>query len=521
MPLTAKQRQMLSPYGSPTCVKFRERIIGPMRALRQPVINRYISIADDQGYVAANRWLGKLGERVKLADGALTIFNDDEDIRSYSESLSRALERLIRENGGYRDNRAVCQKVRRLLIKKRIISDDCNWSDTSGQLKRAIDPKWIGERLKKTARREYENYARMFGLVARCKGKYVSDATFKRVLGGKYRCRMLLEQLRAVSDQGDDISLADAVDSSVANPELARNELLARITGFERLADSFDVPLQGEFLTITCPSKYHAAYNDGSPNPKYKDFTAREANDYLCKQWARARSALDRAGIQPFGFRVAEPHCDGTPHWHLLFFVPVEQAEEMCSIIKRYAFQQDGDETGAEKYRFKRETIDKSKGSAASYVIKYISKNIDGFGVDDIDGEPGNVGALRIRAWASVNGIRQFQQYGGAQVTIWRELRRLAPDSVCDEKLKAIAVACDNGDWASYNELMGGIHAKRAERPVVLYKEKAPKNNRYGEPYEIIKGVTMCGAQELTRPKMWEVRFASDTPAANDPNAAA
>ncbi|MBY6221538.1 replication endonuclease [Marinobacter nauticus] len=64
--------------------------------------------------------------------------------------------------------------------------------------------------------------------------------------------------------------------------------------------------------------------------------------------------------------------------------------------------------------------------SATGYVAKYISESIDGYEVgEDSYGNDAVESAARIRAWASIWGIRQFQFMGSPNVTVYRELRRL------------------------------------------------------------------------------------------------
>lgn len=179
--------------------------------------------------------------------------------------------------------------------------------------------------------------------------------------------------------------------------------------------------------------------------------------------------------------RVCEPHHDGTPHWHILLFVVPEHKQKVIDVTKYYSLQTDGNEKGAKEKRCVIKSIDWSKGSATGYIAKYISKSIDGFGIDeDLYGKNAKSSATRIVNWSRVAGIRQFQQFGGAPVTIWRELRKLhtSPQGYLGE----IHKAADEGDWCSYTQLMGGATASRKDLLVRLHTEYIEDENQYGEP---------------------------------------
>lgn len=247
---------------------------------------------------------------------------------------------------------------------------------------------------------------------------------------------------------------------------------MVRIRGFEDYAK--EMGYSALFLTMTTLSKYHRCFaRTGDENPNWNGTTPLDAQEYLNRTFARIRTALAREQVTPFGFRVAEPHHDGTPHWHLLLFIPTEQQQTLVDTFIHYCLEEDGDEQGAKERCFKVEYIDQAKGSATGYIMKYIYKNIDGEGIEyDSYGKDASSSAIRIKVWASCRGIRQFQQIGGVGVTPWRELRRL--DAIKNPSLdwiEVISQAADSSNWTLYTQLMGGVFCKRVEQTIrPLYK---------------------------------------------------
>ena len=375
---------------------------------------------------------------------------------------------------------------------------------------------WWERSLRRKQDRQQEQLSIQLGLVRKGFQPYCSSALLNRIQARHKRSMEIMEGFEAVSDDGEVVNLAEVLAGSVANPAIRRAELMVRMRGFEDYANSNDHAAM--FYTITTPSKYHRTSGAGL-NDKYQDYTPRDAQKYLCEVWAKIRAKLKRDGLNVYGFRVAEPHHDGTPHWHMLLFMQAEHCERVTAIIQQYAMQEDGFEKGADKHRFEAVKIDSSKGSATGYIAKYVSKNIDGFEMelDDETGNSASESANRVRAWASVWGIRQFQQIGGAPVGVWRELRRVesAPDGLLEEARQA----ADAGDWALYMELQGGADANRTDQPLRVFTVESVdtdtgevKQNKYGEFTGQVKGVALDDVVVDTRLKVWTIQ-AKPTPA--------
>ena len=221
----------------------------------------------------------------------------------------------------------------------------------------------------------------------------------------------------------------------------------------------------------------HACLHHGAINPRYDGTTVLQAHEYLTHQWALIRAELHRQGIQPYGFRVVEPHHDGTPHWHLLLFMPDKHREAMRKVMRHYALLDSGDEPGAQEHRFKAVAIDPEKGTAAGYIAKYIAKNIDGYALDqDLYGNDAAKASERITAWANTWGIRQFQQIGGPSVTVWRQLRKL--DKTDDSELEFIRQSATASDWAAFMLAMGDPETPHRSQAIKPYYEHSQQLNQ-------------------------------------------
>ena len=212
-------------------------------------------------------------------------------------------------------------------------------------------------------------------------GVYISDESLIRYKEQKLRNRRILSRMVAINEDNQMFMLEDLIAKGTSNPVNRRNELMCRVFGFENIAN--ELGHAADFLTLTCPSRMHARLSkSGNENPKYDGTTPNQAQKYLTTVWSRIRAKLKREAIEIYGFRVAEPHQDGTPHWHLLVFTHPNNLKAIRDSFSHYALQENGREDGALEHCFTFKQIDKTKGSAIGYIANYISKNIDGYAMD-------------------------------------------------------------------------------------------------------------------------------------------
>ena len=397
------------------------------------------------------------------------------------------------------------------------------------QVARMLDVHWWRRSLRTETLRTNEAIEHGAGHVRRKKQVYVSDHAVKVKRVRAKANAQTLEGLEVVNELGEVFNLGDVAAGSVSNPKLRRAELMTRCRGFEETAQVMGH--EAVFLTITCPSRFHRFNAQGQPNANWSGATPRDAQNYLNGVWKKIRAEWKNKGYAPYGFRVAEPHHDGCPHWHILLFFPPESAgwfvprryiadrsdygAGAIGIAGAHALASDASERGADRHRFTVEYIDASKGSATGYIAKYICKNIDGLredgegmGLDFASGKPADVAAARVRTWASTWGIRQFQQIGGPSVTVWREIRRLSNQVKEPLQLRLFEgarEAADDANWMAFWLLQGGPDVSPRDlklRPFYTSEE----GGKYGEAIKRVTGIEGEGEELRTRLHTWKVQ---------------
>ncbi|HGD4068699.1 TPA: replication endonuclease [Enterobacter hormaechei] len=366
-----------------------------------------------------------------------------------------------------------------------------------GSLARMLCADWWYRKLWQMRCEWREEQLRAVCLVNKKASPYVS---YEAVIHKREQRRKSLEFFQShelVNADGDTLDMEDVVNASSSNPAHRRNEMMACVKGLELIAE-----MRGDcavFYTITCPSRFHATLNNGRPNPKWISETVRQSSDYLVDTFAAFRKAMHKAGLRWYGVRVAEPHHDGTVHWHLLCFMRKKDRRTLTALLRKFAIREDraelGNNTGP---RFKSELINPRKGTPTSYIAKYISKNIDGRGLaKEISKETGKSlrdSAEHVSAWASLHRVQQFRFFGIPGRQAYRELRLLAGQAVrahgdkkaCapvleNARLDAVLAAADAGCFATYIMKQGGVLVPRKHHLIRTAYELKDEPGTYGD----------------------------------------
>lgn len=361
----------------------------------------------------------KLGEAKPLEEaenffsGAVEkLFTELHPITRKTTEAVRELKERLRESRGEIDWQSAEKRLASILLERK--------------MRRVLHP--TDKQVNRWRRRAYVQAVEIITDLFESKKTYASGTVVNARVEQNERNAEYLRSITLCTEDGEEMTLSKA--ARTASQRFA--ECYAIVKGMERIADKDG--LHGSFITCTLPPEFH-------PNPtqgrnSWAGWTAEEAQRLITARWQRVRSLLHKRGIKDFGLRAAEPHKDGCPHAHFLLWA---KQQELAEIERAFRL-----EFGQSEQAVKVELIDKSKGSAASYVSKYIRKTLS------LDGS-----ALEVDAWRACWGIRAFQFFGLPRraLTHWREFRRV--DSEPTEKVPAaIWRAARRGDAEGFIRLM-------------------------------------------------------------------
>ncbi|PTN10776.1 bacteriophage replication gene A protein [Nitrosomonas aestuarii] len=466
--------ELTANFGTPDCRQFRRHVFSVLSPIAGDLALRYAKISEQHNYEQANHELEKIHDSLCINDLNLCAGGDElfNAAKKSAKKCTNARERAKTVEEAY-------QACARIVQHYRIKPPEWKAEKPEPALNRMCCPIWWHRKIQVLRLRTIETISRNIELVTRYRSAYASDYAVNIKRKQKEKNRQYLESTFISNEVGEQFSLQELSDRSVSNPAIRRAELMVRVKGFEMVANHLGHV--GEFYTLTTPSRMHASLHSGKTNPRYDGTTPLQAHEYLTHLWALIRAELHRREIRPYGFRVVEPHHDGTPHWHFLFFMPEEHCKTVREVMQYYALLDNGSEPGALKHRFKAEAIDPQKGSAVGYIAKYIAKNIDGHALEqDLYGNDAQTAAERITAWANIWGIRQFQQIGGPSVTVWRQLRKL--NHTDDKELESIRKFATASDWAAFMLVMRGPTLPVRQHPIKpLYDHSRTLNPETGE----------------------------------------
>ncbi|WP_324780542.1 replication endonuclease [Thiobacillus sedimenti] len=382
-------------------------------------------------------------------------------------------------------------------------------------------PRWWRRTIRRIIMRAVENAHLLAGMVGRGRMKYASNHAVR------VRQQNLARQdewLKNTTAERVDAATGEVICKPLPTREAATKAKLAEFwawcAGVQALAQADG--LEMAMLTLTLEPSFHPAPAIGKTS--WDGTTPDLANREIGRRWAQIRASLAKQDITLSGFRAAEPHGDGCPHWHLfLIYRPDIRATVLAETLKvfpgkialrirdhqgedhRCIFGDPEDALtgtwrpalGNEGTQAELAVINTAHASIAAYVTKYVIKQSE----DD-----------RAGAWRSTWGIRGIQWFGiRSALTKWRELRRLstAPPG---ELASSLWQAATTKDAAAFLRLLGGLAAGGGKtapsQPLMAHTRTA-----YGEDGARLVGYLLGGEPAITRPHEWKLMTHRPPPA--------
>jgi hypothetical protein len=300
--------------------------------------------------------------------------------------------------------------------------------------------------------------------------------------------------------------------------------------------------LQPVFVTATLPGEWHLHPKSGvAGDPRH---SPADGSDKINGMWHNAICMFRKGGGDLIGIRVAEPHEDGTIHFHIVAWTDPAQIGEFSRCLGRHF------PAATEEERAARVTGDYSLGpalvirgweqrkdddprgaaDAATYALGYVLDILEGKDEsaeaetsksrDDClckkKGKTKN--ADRVRAWARQIGSRRLGLLGFAPGTIGRWEKIYAAMRMADRegrrieepRARATAHAFRTKQWGRALLLLGAL---RGSKPRFMACREA-RQNKWGETVKVTTAFYHSGTGEisaLSRPHQWQIEKVSQS----------
>lgn len=214
------------------------------------------------------------------------------------------------------------------------------------------------------------------------------------------------------------IPLSKIIVSTYHNPHRYYGEIQNRINTLTQIAN--EKGLKPVFMTLTLPSEYHPKKTIRLKNKKTKlihnsrfnGSTPKESIKVLTRMFARLRhdrALKDLSRNDRDYFRVNEPHRDGTPHTHVLMFLPEDRIQRVIKAFKRLF------DTRANDIQKITDKIE----NATAYIMKYINKTLPLSKQKDLTEKD-----EYLNAWYSHNRVIRFNSSRSlAPMSLYRLVR--------------------------------------------------------------------------------------------------
>jgi len=314
-------------FGTYECKAYRERYFRTHTALAVVLAKRYVWTAETKGHAEANIELRQFHKKLTLGKQFQGLFIDssDDDVKSFAKRRAAEIYNLFADTTKVSGlHKATSVIIKRLAdcdldfpVKNLLTASD---EQLAAGIARCCDALWWRRQIRARQDIIIEHVLIEIGQVNRYAGIYASNHSVERKQRQAKRNMELLASLEAVNELGQVFNLLDIAQRGISNDTNRRNELMVRLSGFEAIAN--EKSDAGVFVTITAPSKFHSMRaKPCTPNPKYQGASPRDTHNYLNNVWKLIRAKLSNLKIKVYGVRVAEPHHDGTPHWHFLLFI--------------------------------------------------------------------------------------------------------------------------------------------------------------------------------------------------------